>query len=82
MEHDAEFLKNGVRALSQAIMEMELEQYIGAGRHECAPERRGYHNGYRQRSWYTRVGTVELSVPRVRDSSYFPSLLEARRRAK
>ncbi len=63
-------------------MEMEVEQHIGAGRHERVPERTGYRNGYRQRSWDTRVGTVELSVPRVRDSSYFPSLLEPRRRAE
>ena len=83
MEHDdVDFLKEGVRALSQAIMEMEVEQHIGASRHERAPERTGYRNGYRQRSWDTRVGTVELSVPRVRDSSYFPSLLEPRRRAE
>jgi putative transposase len=54
----------------------------GAGRHQRVPERTGYRNGYRQRSWDTRVGTVELSVPRVRDSSYFPSLLEPRRRAE
>ena len=82
MKHDADFLKEGVRTLSQALMEMEVEQHIGAGRHERAPERRGYRNGYRQRNWDTRVGTVELSVPRVRDSSYFPSLLEPRRRAE
>ena len=42
----------------------------------------GQRNGYRQRSWDTRVGTVELKVPRVRDSSYFPSLLEPRRKAE
>jgi putative transposase len=82
MEGNADFLKEGVRALSQAIMEMEVEQHIGAGRHQRVPERTGYRNGYRQRSWDTRVGTVELSVPRVRDSSYFPSLLEPRRRAE
>jgi putative transposase len=82
MKHDTDFLKEGVRALSQAIMEMEVEEHIGAGRHERVPERTGYRNGYRQRSWDTRVGTVELSVPRVRDGSYFPSLLEPRRRAE
>ena len=82
IQGDADFLKEGVRALSQAIMEMEVEQHIGAGRHQRVPERTGYRNGYRQRSWETRVGTVELSVPRVRDSSYFPSLLEPRRRAE
>jgi putative transposase len=64
IQGDADFLKEGVRALSQAIMEMEVEQHIGAGRHQRVPERTGYRNGYRQRSWDTRVGTVELSVPR------------------
>jgi putative transposase len=78
IEGDAEFLKEGVRVLSQMLMEMEVEQHIGASRHERSPGRIGQRNGYRQRSWDTRVGSVELSVPRVRDSSYFPSLLEPR----
>ncbi len=82
VEHDTNFLKEGVRALSQALMEMEVEEHIGAGRHERSAGRSGHRNGYRQRTWDTRVGTVELRVPRVRDSSYFPSLLEPRRRAE
>ncbi len=82
IEGDAEFLKEGARALSQALMEMEVEEHIGAARHERTPGRKGQRNGYRQRIWDTRVGAVELSVPRVRDSSYFPSLLEPRRRAE
>lgn len=82
IEGDAEFVKEGVRALSQALMEMEVEEHIGATRHERTPGRKGQRNGYRQRIWDTRVGAVELSVPRVRDSSYFPSLLEPRRRAR
>ena len=82
IEDDAEFLKEGVRVLSQMLMEMEVEQHIGASRHERSPGRIGQRNGYRQRSWDTRVGSVELSVPRVRDSSYFPSLLEPRRKAE
>ena len=79
---DANFLKEGVRALSQAIMEMEVDYHIGAARHQRGPGRTGQRNGYRQRLWDTRVGTVELDVPRVRDSSYFPSLLQPRRRAE
>lgn len=82
MEHDADFLKEGVRALSQAIMEMEVEEHIGAARHERTEGRSGHRNGYRERTWDTRAGTVELRVPRVRDSSYFPSLLEPRRLAE
>jgi putative transposase len=82
IEQDAGFLKEGIRVLSQALMEMEVEEHVGAGRHERSPGRTGQRNGYRQRNWDTRVGTVELTVPRVRDSSYFPSLLEPRRRAE
>jgi putative transposase len=82
IEQDAGFLKEGIRVLSQALMEMEVEEHVGAGRHERSPGRTGQRNGHRQRNWDTRVGTVELKVPRVRDSSYFPSLLEPRRRAE
>jgi putative transposase len=81
MDQDADFLKEGVRVLSQALMEMEVEEYVGASRHERSPGRVGQRNGYRERSWDTRVGTVDLKVPRVRDGGYFPSLLEPRRRA-
>jgi putative transposase len=82
IDQDADFLKEGVRVLSQALMEMEVEEYVGATRHERSPGRTGQRNGYRERSWDTRVGTVDLKVPRVRDGGYFPSLLEPRRRAE
>ncbi len=82
MDHDAGFLKEGVRVLSQALMEMEVQEHVGAARHERSAGRTGQRNGYRERSWDTRVGTVELKVPRVRDGGYFPSLLEPRRRAE
>ena len=82
IDHDADFLREGVRVLSQALMEMEVEEHVGAARHERSVERVGRRNGYRQRNWDTRVGTVELSVPRVREGGYFPSLLEPRRRAE
>jgi putative transposase len=60
IEHDADLLKEGVRVLSQALMEMEVEEHVGAARHERNPGRTGQRNGYRERSWETRVGTVEL----------------------
>jgi putative transposase len=63
-------------------MEMEVEEQIGAARHERTKERSGQRNGCRQRAWDTRAGTVELKVPRMRDSSYFPSLLKPRKRAE
>ena len=82
IDRDADFLKEGVRVLSQALMEMEVEQHVGAGRHERTAGRTGQRNGYRERSWHTRVGTVELKVSRLRDGGYFPSLLEPRRKAE
>src|ERR671933_1822317 len=63
-------------------MEVEVAQHLGAERYERSAERRGERNGYRDRLWDTRVGTIDLRVPRVRDGSYFPSLLEPRRRAE
>jgi putative transposase len=82
LERDADFLREGVRALSEALMELEVTQHVGAERHERTAQRTGQRNGYREREWDTRVGTVELRVPRVRDGSYFPALLEPRRRAE
>jgi transposase-like protein len=82
LERDADFLREGVRVLSQALMELEVTQHVGAERYERTPQRTGQRNGYRERDWDTRVGTLELRVPRVRDGSYFPSLFEPRRRAE
>jgi len=78
----ADFLREGVRVLAEELMEMELADHLGAERHERTTDRTGYRNGYRERPWDTRVGTIELQVPRVRDGSFFPSLLEPRRRAE
>jgi putative transposase len=79
---DADFLREGVRVLAQAAMELEVGQHVGAERYKRSPDRRGERNGYRDRQWDTRAGTVDLRVPRVRDGSFFPSLLEPRRRAE
>jgi len=79
---EADFLREGVRVLAQELMELELAEQLGAERHERTPDRAGYRNGHRERPWDTRVGTIELQVPRVRDGSFFPSLLEPRRRAE
>ena len=75
-------LREGVRVLAEALMDLEVEQHLGAGWHERTPERSGQRNGSRGRSWDTRVGTIALRVPRVRDGSYFPSLLEPRTRSE
>jgi transposase-like protein len=81
-EPGVDVLREGVRVLAAALMELEVEQHVGAGWHERSPERSGQRNGYRERRWDTRVGTIDLRVPRVRDGSYFPSLLEPRTRAE
>jgi transposase-like protein len=79
---DADVLREGVRVLSQALMELEVVQHVGAERYERTGDRTGQRNGYRERTWDTRVGTVDLRVPRVRDGSFFPSLLDPRKRAE
>jgi putative transposase len=80
---DVDVLREGVRILAQAIMEAEVSELTGLPKGERDPDRRLTHrNGYRERRWDTRVGTIELAVPRVRDGSYLPSLLEPRRRAE
>ena len=80
---DVDFLGEGVRTLAQALMEFEVTAQVGAEHGERAPERRVTHrNGYRPRDWDTRVGPVELQVPKLRAGSFFPSILEPRRRAE
>jgi len=80
--HDGDILREGVRMLAHALMEAEVETHVGASPHERTAARTGQRNGYRERAWDTRVGTIDLPVPRVRDGSYAPSLLEPRRRAE
>jgi putative transposase len=79
---DVDFLREGVRVLAQALMEVEVSGQIGAAHSQRTPQRATYRNGYRPRDWDTRVGTVELQVPKLRQGSYFPTLLEPRRRAE
>jgi transposase-like protein len=71
-----------MRVMAQALMELEVTHHLGAERYERTGQRTGQRNGYRERPWDTRVGTLELQVPRVRDGSFFPALLEPRRRAE
>jgi transposase-like protein len=79
---DIDFVREGMRVFAQALMELEVTHHVGAERYERTPERTGQRNGYRERPWDTRVGTIDLQVPRVRDGSFFPALLEPRRRAE
>jgi hypothetical protein len=79
---DVDFLREGVRVLAQALMDAEVSAQIGAEHGQRSPARITHRNGYRARDWDTRVGTIELDVPRVREGSYLPSFLEPRRRAE
>jgi putative transposase len=81
-EQDRDVLREGVRVLAQALMETEVTALVGAERHERSDGRTGYRNGTRVRTWDTRVGTVDLAIPKVRPGTYFPSLLQPRRRAE
>jgi len=82
-EGEVDVLREGVRLLAQAIMEAEVAEVTGLPKGERDPERRITHrNGYRERRWDARVGTIPLDVPRVRDGGCLPSLLEPRRRAE
>jgi transposase-like protein len=79
LEKDADFLRQAVQLLTQLLMELEVEQQVGASKHERTPERTNYRNGHRRRTWKTRVGEIDLAIPKLRKGSYFPSLLEPRR---
>nr|WP_291989168.1 IS256 family transposase [Luteitalea sp.] len=81
-EQDGDVLREGIRVLSQALMETEVAGLIGAERHERTGERTAYRNGSRTRTWNTRMGTIELAIPKVTPGTYFPSLLQPRRRAE
>jgi putative transposase len=79
---DAELLREMVGFAAQRLMELEVEGLTGAAHGERSPDRINYRNGYRERDWETRAGTVELRIPKLRRSSYFPGFLEPRRMAE
>jgi len=82
LDQDRDFLRESVRLMSQLLMELEVAEKLGAAKHERTPQRKNHRNGYRDRLWETRVGEVQLRIPKLRTGSYFPSLLEPRRRAE
>jgi putative transposase len=77
---DPEFLRDGLGLLAQELMETEVTQLVGAQPYERTESRTTSRNGYREREWDTRVGTVDLQIPKLRQGTYFPGLLEPRRR--
>jgi transposase-like protein len=80
-EH-ADVLGQSVAGMVAELMEAEVAAQIGAELGQRTPDRVAQRNGYRPRAWDTRVGELELRIPRLRTGSSFPSLLEPRRRAE
>jgi transposase-like protein len=78
-----DLLRAMVQEFAEALMGAEVDALCGAGYGERSPERVNRRNGYRERDWDTRVGSIELAVPKLREGSYFPDwLLQPRRRAE
>jgi len=82
-EASPDLLRAMVRDMAEALMGAEADALCGAGYGERSPERVNRRNGYRERDWDTRVGSIEFALPKLREGSYFPDwLLQPRRRAE
>ena len=79
---DGDFLRAIAAHTLQRLMEFEVDSLIGAGRHERSDERTTYRNGYRERQLETRLGTLDLKIPKLRQGTYFPAFLEPRKTAE
>jgi putative transposase len=79
---DADCLRAMIGFTAQRLMELEGESLTGAPHSARAPDRLTHRNGYRERDWETRAGTVELRIPKLRKGSDFPGFLEPRRMAE
>ena len=78
----SDLLREAVLAVTRQLMEVEVGAKTGAAHGERSLERLAQRNGYRPRRWDTRVGSLELAIPKLRSGSYFPSFLEPRRRSE
>ena len=79
---DATFLREMISFAAERLMQLETETMCGAAPGGRSAERRNHRNGYRDRDWETRAGTVELRIPKLRRGSYFPAFFEPRRMAE
>lgn len=83
MESDADLVRDSLKMVVQLLMEADVSHQIGAKKYERTPERVTQRNGYRDRTWETRAGDIELDIPRLRQGTYYPDwLLEPRRPAE
>jgi len=82
-QEDTDALREMVRVMAEVFMGAEVDVLCGAGHGERSSDRANHRNGYRSRQWDTRVGTIDLRIPKLRQGTYFPdSLLEPRRRSE
>jgi len=80
---EPDVVREALRWAIEELMDAEVTERLGAGPHERTPERLGQRNGHRLRPFDSRVGTLELAIPKLRTGSYFPDWhLEPRRRAE
>ena len=82
-QHGGDLVREMLALIAQQLMSAEADAQCGAEYGERTPERNNRRNGYRPRTWDTRVGSIELAIPKLREGTYFPDwLLEPRRRAE
>ena len=82
LTEDIDFLREASGFMYQQLIDLEAEEVIGAGRYERTPERQTHRNGTRERQLETRVGEITVKIPKLRKGSYFPGILEPRKRSE